>query len=369
VKAYLVGGLSWFAIPFTLATTMGLAGIALESSPSFPGYPNRLSSVDVDKGLVVPAAATALLGPSGAVAVLILVFMAVTSAASAELIAVSSIFTYDIFRTYIKPGANGKQVVRFSHMAVISFGLLMGVLAVILNAIGISLNYLYSLMGVISSPAVVPIALTLTWRKQSSFAAISGCVVGLLAGVGVWLGVTRSLYVDLTIDTTGKNYPMLAGNLASLIASGLITVIISLLKPDNFDFNETKTKLQQLTDDEIEGVTVAERYEDPIEHDEERLKKATRFAVLSSVALTIILVIIWPIPMYLSHYIFSPAFFTFWVAISMIWALCATVAIALYPIFESRAGIVTLCVGMINDLKGLPPSHPPQKTEKQPEKA
>jgi Na+/proline symporter len=291
--------------------------------------------------------------------------MAVTSAASAELIAVSSIFTYDVYRAYIKPGANGKQVVKFSHMAVVSFGLLMGVLAVILHYIGIDLGYLYSLMGIISSPAVVPIAFTLTWHKQTSSAAISGCIFGLVAGVAVWLGVAQSLSGTLTIATTGDNYPMLAGNLVSLIASGLVTTIMSLLKPDNFDFNETKTKLQQLTDDEIEGVTTAERYEDPIEHDEELLKKATRFAVYSSVALTVILILIWPIPMFLSHYVFSREFFTFWVAISMIWALCATVAIALYPIFESRAGIVQLCTGIFNDLKGQPPAHPAKaETEK-----
>jgi len=219
-------------------------------------------------------------------------------------------------------------------------------------------GYLNLLMGIITSPAVVPIALALTWRKQTATAAISGCIFGLVAGVSIWLGVAQSLYGALDIKTTGENYPMLAGNLASLLASGMATIVISMISPDNFDFNETKTRLQQLTDDEIEGVTTAERYVDPIEHDEHLLKKATRFAVLSSVGLTIILILIWPIPMFLSHYVFSKEFFTFWVALSMIWALCATVAIALYPIFESRAGIVQLCGGIFNDLRGMPPAHP-----------
>jgi len=354
VKAYLVGGLAWFAIPFTLATTMGLAAIALESSPSWPTFPNRLDPADVSAGLVVPAAATALLGKPGAFAVLILVFMAVTSAASAELIAVSSIFTYDIYRAYIQPGANGKQVVRFSHYAVASFGIIMGVLAVILHAIGISLGYLYLLMGIISSPAVVPIAFCITWRKQSAVGAISGCIFGLIAGLACWLGTTKALYGDLNIETTGKNYPMLAGNLVSLISSGIVTIVISLAKPDNYDFTETKEKLKQLTDDEDENPQ--NRYHDPIEFDEDRLKKATRFAVISSVALTIALAIIWPLPMFFSGYIFSREFFTFWVAVSMIWALCATIAIAIYPVYESRAGIADLVRGIFNDLRGIPPS-------------
>ena len=40
-----------------------------------------------------------------------MVFMAVTSSGSAELIAVSSLFTYDVYRTYINPKVN------FLHMA------------------------------------------------------------------------------------------------------------------------------------------------------------------------------------------------------------------------------------------------------------
>lgn len=59
-----------------------------------------MSDADVSAGLVLPNAAVALLGKGGAGASFLLVFMAVTSAMSAELIAVSSIVTYDIYQTY-----------------------------------------------------------------------------------------------------------------------------------------------------------------------------------------------------------------------------------------------------------------------------
>ena len=78
VNGYIIGGLCWFAIPMFLATTLGLAGLALENDPSFPTYPNRMSADDVGAGLVAPNAAVALLGSSGAVAILVLVFLAVT---------------------------------------------------------------------------------------------------------------------------------------------------------------------------------------------------------------------------------------------------------------------------------------------------
>jgi len=134
LPGYILGGLSWFAIPWLCATTMGLSALALEGNPAFPTFPDRMSDADVSAGLVLPYAAVALLGSGGAVATLLIVFMAVTSASSSgtahprvvmdyfnftkngkksnnalEYIAVSSIFTYDIYHTYIKPDVSSIQ--------------------------------------------------------------------------------------------------------------------------------------------------------------------------------------------------------------------------------------------------------------------
>jgi hypothetical protein len=83
-----------FAIPFTFATTLGLAAVALRFDPTM----KVLSPTDVSAGLPASAAASVLLGKSGAAAVLVLLFLAVTSASSAEMIAVSSILTYDVYK-------------------------------------------------------------------------------------------------------------------------------------------------------------------------------------------------------------------------------------------------------------------------------
>jgi Na+/proline symporter len=171
LPGYIMGGISWFAIPWLIATTMGLAGLALESNPVFPTYPNRMTSAEVSAGLVVPYAAVALLGSGGAVATLLIVFMAVTSASSAELIAVSSIFTYDIYQTYFEPTATGKKLIYMSHAMVVGFGLFMASFSVgcelfpqldysVIYA-GISMGYIYVMMGVIISSAVIPATLTL----------------------------------------------------------------------------------------------------------------------------------------------------------------------------------------------------------------
>ena len=93
-KGYLLGAVLWFCIPFTLATSLGLGCAALD-------LPVTVS--EAAQGLVPPAVAFHLLGSGGAIVLTIMLFMAVTSAGSAELIAVSSIISYDIYRWVSPP--------------------------------------------------------------------------------------------------------------------------------------------------------------------------------------------------------------------------------------------------------------------------
>merc|ERR1711936_1215667 len=99
VWGFISGGLTWFAIPFTLATTMGLAYLGLYSAQGSP----LLTEEDVMKGLAAPLVAQKLLGTTGEYAMLFLILMAVMSTGSAEVIAVASIVIYDVYQAYICP--------------------------------------------------------------------------------------------------------------------------------------------------------------------------------------------------------------------------------------------------------------------------
>lgn len=46
--------------------------------------------------------------------------MAVTSATSAEIVAVSSIGSYDIYKTHINPKASDKQILKVDHILIIA---------------------------------------------------------------------------------------------------------------------------------------------------------------------------------------------------------------------------------------------------------
>lgn len=65
------------------------------------------------------------------------------------------------------------------------------------------MGYLYLLMGVIISSAVLPASLTLLWSRQSWAAATFSPVLGLACSLIAWLVTAKKEGGSLTVDTTG----------------------------------------------------------------------------------------------------------------------------------------------------------------------
>ena len=336
VKGFLLGGMCWFAIPFTLATTMGLTAVAIDV---------ELSPEQVQLGLVVPAAASVLMGEIGAIMVLVMLFMAVTSAGSAELIAVSSLLTYDIYRTYKNPKATGKQLLKVSRAVIVAFGLGMGALAVVLLGMGLSLGFVYLAMGILIGSAVIPIALTIIWNKTTRAGAVSGALIGVVLSLTTWTSVAAS-EADGVVDiaSLGGAFPMLYGNVVAILSSGLICVVVSLAQNKKYDWKELDEHMSLVTDDmEQHEITSTEAMKR--QQDEEQLKKAFKFSVRGGGLLTLICVVFWPMPLYFSGYVFDFGFYGLWVGIAIAWVSCAAAIIIFMPIVEARKGIAKVASG------------------------
>ncbi|XP_051137330.1 urea-proton symporter DUR3 [Andrographis paniculata] len=329
-KGYLLGGLVWFAVPFSLATSLGLGALALDLP---------ITAGEASHGLVPPATAIALMGRGGSVLLLTMLFMAVTSAGSSELIAVSSLCTYDIYRTYINPEANGKQILRVSRTIVLVFGCLMGILAVILNKANVSLGWMYLAMGVFIGSAVVPIAFLLLWRKANAMGAILGTITGCVLGVISWLTVTKVEYGRVNLDTTGRNAPMLTGNLVSILVGGGIHALCSFMWPQNYDWETTKQ------------ITVVEKEKSEVSLDElkeEKLIRAKRWIVKWGVGFTLVIAVLWPI-LTLPAGQFNKGYFTFWSVIAIAWGTIASAVIIALPLIESWETIQNVLLGMFTN--------------------
>ncbi|KAI1398837.1 Na+/solute symporter [Hypoxylon fuscum] len=361
LPGYIIGGLSWFAIPWLTATTMGLSALALEGTPAFPTYPNRMSEADVSAGLVLPYAAVALLGKGGAVATLLIVFMAVTSATSSELIAVSSIFTYDLYRTYFKPDASGRRLIYMSHFIVVAYALFISTFSVGLYYAGISMGYLYLMMGCIISSAVIPATLTLVWKGQNKWAAALSPIFGLAFALIAWLVTAQKECGALDVICTGSNNPMLAGNVTALLSPLILIPIFTLIfGVDNYDW-KSMMAIRRGDDHDLAATAGVDLEQTLGGHEEtaneftdeqSKLMRASKISKWTTVGLTIAFLVLWPFPMYGSSYVFSKPFFTGWVTVGIIWIFCSLGAVGLFPVFEGRLTLARTFKAIALDLSG-----------------
>ncbi|KAL0044933.1 hypothetical protein WJX82_002287 [Trebouxia sp. C0006] len=303
-KGYILGGLLWFGIPFGLATSLGLAVRALDLP---------LTITEAGDGLVPPAAAVALLGKFGAILIVIIILMAITSSGSAEMVSVSSLITYDIYKPYIHKAASSRELLLVSRVSVAFFGLVMACVSVIFYKANINLNFLYFLM-----------AMLLT----SKLAAITSAFVGQGMGVAAWLVEAHLEFGTLSTTTLQQIGPALTGGCFSLFISLILTVVLSFLFPQNFDWNEMK-HIQLYNDVSKDKKSIAK------EETSEALNKAERIIWTWCIILTVIFIFGWPL-LALPAGVFPKGYFYFWVILSFVWGLVAAAVATTLPIIESR---------------------------------
>ena len=321
-KGYLLGGICWFAIPFSLATSLGLASTAL----LLP-----ITATEAGNGLVPPAVAEHLLGDTGAVLILIMLFMAIVSTGSAESIAVSSLVSYDIYREYFNPEATGEDILKVSRIVIVVFGLFMGAFSILLDAIGLGLGWVYLFMGIIIGSAVIPLWNLMTWDKASGKGAVIAAWTGLILSVSSWLIAAKITGGEVTVATLGTDQVMLSGNLVAILSSGFIHYVYSkFIDPQDYDFSQLDGQIK-LVENDTSGLEAEQQ-------DPEELRRAHRWITRRGYILTVVLIIVWPL-LSIPAKVFSKDYFAFWVLLSIVWGFGAAITITILPIAESQSEI------------------------------
>lgn len=246
----------------------------------------------------------------------------------------------------------------------------MGALSVLLHAIGLNLGWVYLFMGIMIGSAVVPLWNLLMWKDANAVGAVVAAWLGQALAIATWLIVTSAQSGKITIDTLGMNEPMLAGNIVAICSSGIIHVIFSLLKPQNYDF-KTMGEIEMLEDDQ--------RGLDPADYSDSFLSMAKVVVQKWGWGFTIVMVIIWPV-LSLPAGVFTEGYFAMWVFISIAWGFVAAVVIIVLPIYESMDTIKGVVFAMAGWLPDVPvgeeqneadkvPSSPLHKARQDPEMA
>ena len=195
-------------------------------------------------------------------------------------------------------------------------------------------------------------ACTIFWKKQSKLAAIGSPLISSAAALIAWFVQAHVEYKKISITTLSGNLPLVAGNMMSLCGPIVMTPLLTYIKPDNYDWDLLKSIKQ--ADDADEGTAGVEEIKDEEtmlttrETEEEGhsriLLKARTKALVVSVVMTLSYLILWPIPMYGTGYVFSRHFFTGWIVVVFLWAFYAATVITLLPVWEGRKSIAAFFV-------------------------
>ncbi len=230
---------------------------------------------------------------------------------------------------------------------------------------GISMGWLYLFMGVIISAAVLPASLTLLWKDQNWIAAALSPILGLVVSLTAWLVTARRTCGELTVECTGGNYPMLAGNVAALLSPIVFIPILTFaFGRQNYDW-VSMTLIRIGDDSDIAKSAHVDLELIPGHHsnsaadadataaaDQRKLKKSAVIARSTTVTMTLILLILWPMPLYGSGYIFNKPFFTGWVTVGILWLFCSTACVGIFPLWQGRKTMTHTVKSMILDMRG-----------------
>jgi hypothetical protein len=142
-----------------------------------------------------------------------------------------------------------------------------------------------------------------------------------------WIGQAATEFGTVEYGTLMSDWPWVVGNLCGILGGTAIAWLGSIISP-NKDFKWS------MLNDRIALVDDVEPPKDSALENDARLVTQVKIAVWASIILTIILLVLWPIPMHVGTGVLSSGGFGAWVAVEIIWALIGAVIIIIMPAVE-----------------------------------
>lgn len=275
--------------------------------------------------------------------------MAATSAFSSDLVCFTSVWTFDVYRTYINPQATGSRLVKLGHFAVVGFSVLCAAIACALTTSSVGINFLVTFIGVLVNPATVPLAMTILWKQQNVYAVVGAPILSFCCAMAGWIGYTYHAYGVVEIGALSHALPLLIAQLIALLSPLIFSPAITYLTgPQNFDWAKFK-EIKIVDDSDVAGITAAQLAEQEAEMHtnnemspeiDAKMVRGRNISLYGSIGSFLGFCILLPLPLYGTKYIFGRKFFRFWIVWTFLWAIGAAATITLLPILQGRRSLV-----------------------------
>ena len=213
---------------------------------------------NVDYNMAVPAMLAKFL-PSGLLGIGITALMAsFMSGMAGNVTAFNTVWTYDLYQSYIKPGQSDQHYLRMGHIITVVGILLSIACAYVASAFNNIMDMLQLVFGFVNAPLFATFLLGMFWRRATGHGAFFGLLSGTLAaalhhGLTLPAGATMGIKGGwLCGGHVLHTYPVdMAQNFWAAIyawsACFIVTIVVSLATAKNKSDDELRGLVYSLT--------------------------------------------------------------------------------------------------------------------------
>jgi len=201
----------------SIVVMLGLVGYTMISKGLIP-----IEALAGDPELIVPVMVQTLFPLPVAVIFIAAILAAVMSCADGALLAISTLFSKNVIKDWIKPELTDKELLKWARILIVA-------VAIIPTVIALNYPHAYLMMNFgfdcLLAGLFVPLTLGIYWRKANSAGAIAGFIVGIVVRV-ILAGILEGwAFETVMYPANWYMYTAIAplANLAAMIIVSLAT--------------------------------------------------------------------------------------------------------------------------------------------------
>lgn len=218
IRTFVTGGLLFGLIPITLS----LLGF-VAANPAF----NSAIGV-VDPQMVAPLTIGFFLPKAALILFVFMAFAGLSSTLDSAYVAISSLGTIDIYKKYLNPQANDKQLLNTSRKIM----LLMAVIGTGVALLQPKLLWVFLIYGALASAGLFPTVFSLFWKRLTAKGAFWGLTSSLI------LGIPLSIYANVVENT----HLIVLAAILSVVIGFVVCLLVGLSnKKTAYSFEEGRT--------------------------------------------------------------------------------------------------------------------------------
>ena len=242
-KTPIIGAFPKMFVPFIVVIPGMIAGATVTPLVQGSAQPN-----DAMLYLMRDMLPNGLLGV--ALAGLLAAFMA---GMAANISAFNTVFSYDLWQTYVKKDREDDYYLRVGRIATIVATVIAVFTALLASNFGNVMDYLQTLFGFFNAPLFATFILGMFWKRMTSTAGWVGLVLGTTSAIVYWAIATFSGTEVAFFNLPGQGTAFVAASLAFVvdIVASIVVSLVTKPKPDSelVGFVKSVTPKEHLMDE------------------------------------------------------------------------------------------------------------------------